>query len=375
MRKKSAIDRYEDSVTEITMDGCGSACMPGLCPAMDAGACRGCTNCDFADTGCPKGGCNSCWVRCWRKSGKEDIAMWIEDINGLAFDNVVCSKPFDGELPFFIPQIKTTTWGVSHPAWLLNIQRFVNKNNLRWFYKKRDFRESHKINPDARSILTFCTEDDLIEAIWTNQFKNWGGKQNFWQNLAAFNFDAAISINYSCFSNHPRMEHVINLKRNLLSAQRMSKAGIPIILDLMWHSEMDFNRLVNWGISQKMKWYNINCQTMKKASWAVQLVMKYADRLFDMAGDVKLLINGILNEDRVRALVARYGKRRISLANFGAYMHTSYHRYYEPTTREWIRSDDPLSSLWQQTLGLYNSFGEDNGQTTSSKKKSQKHSK
>jgi len=360
-RKKKSIEKYEDNVCDITMDGCGSACHKGLCAAMDADACRGCTNCDFKDEKCPKGGCDSCWVRCWRKSGKEDIGVWIDDVNGLTLKNVTCSKPFTGDLPFFIPQIKTTTWEVDNPAWALNIQRFVNKNNLRWFYKKRDFRESHKISKDSATILSFCTEDDLIEAIWTNQFRDWGNKKTFWENLADFKFDAAISVNYSCFSNHPRMEHILNLKRNLLTAQRMADAGIPVIMDLMWHSEIDFDRLVDWGISQNMHWYNMNCQTMKKASWAVKLITKYADKLFDRAGDVRLLINGVLAEDRIKVLVNRYGKKRISLCNFGAFMHTSYHRYYDIGTRKWIRSDSPLSELWKQTLDLYNSFGENNG--------------
>jgi hypothetical protein len=360
-KRRPSIERYNDAVCDITMDGCGSNCFEGMCPGMDAGACRGCTNCDFRDSGCPQGGCDTCWVRCWRRTGNEPLQLWLDDIDGLGFDNVSCSLPFNGDLPFFIPQIKTTTWGVSHPAWSLNIQRFVNKNNLRWFYKKRDFRESHSINSDAKTVLSFCTEDDLIEAIWTHQFKNWGNKKNFWQNLADFHFDAALSVNYSCFSNHPRMEHIINMKRNLLSAQRMAEVGIPVIMDLMWHSELDFDRLVQWGMRQNMRWYNMNCQTLKKASWALKLVMRYADRLFDTAGDVRLLINGILAEDRIKTLAERYGKQRISLCNFGAFMHTSYHRYFDHNTNTWLRSDAPLSELWAKTLSLYNSFGENNG--------------
>lgn len=356
--KKSSIEKYEDSVCELTMDGCGSACAKGLCSAMDVGACRGCTNCDFGNDGCPKGGCDYCWVRCWRKSGAETLDMWIEDVGGLSLDDVTCSKPFTGDLPFYIPQIKTTTWGVDHPAWMFNIQRFVNKNNMRWFYKKRDFRESHKILPDASTILSFCTEDDLIEAIWTRQFGDWGDGKNFWQGLGHFNFTAALSVNYSCFSNHPRMEHILNIKRNLLTAQRLAEAGIPVIMDLMWHSELDFDRLVSWGMKQGMKWYNINCQTMKKASWTIKLISKYADKLFDTAGDVKLLINGILEQSRVKKLVKRYGKQRISLCNFGVFMHTSYHRYYDLKQNKWIKVPTPLPDLWRQNLDLYQSFGE-----------------
>lgn len=339
------------SVYEITIDGCGSNCTPETCAAMAAGACHGCTACDFGKE-CPRGGCDVCWVRCWRRSGADPLARWIEDVDGIGFEGARCVKPFDGDLPFFIPQVKDTTWGVKHSAYMLNIQRFVNKHNLRWFYKKRDFRHSYKMKAKTKVILSFCTEDDLLESIWTRQFQDWGGGKTFWQSLAEFGFDAAISVNYSCFANHPRMEHVLSLKRNLLAAQRLAEAGIPVIMDLMWHTELDFDRLVDWALENKMRWYNINCQTMKKASWAMDLIFKYADRLFEHVPDARLLINGILDIGRVEALVARYGER-IALANFGAFMHTVYHRHYDIGQRKWVRIDKPLSDIWKINLGMY----------------------
>ena len=349
-KKKSNV-KYDDGVCDLTMDGCGSNCNKETCPAMAAGACRGCSSCDFGKT-CPKGGCDACCVRCWRKHGQETLEMWIDDVGGLEFNTAKCIKPFCGELPFFIPQVRKTNWLVDHDACMLNIQRFVNKNNMRWFYKKKNFRDSYRLKPSAKTILTFSTEDDLIESIWTRQFTDWGDGKNFWQGLSDFGFSAAISVNYSCFSNHPRMEHALSLKRNILTAQRMAKVGIPVIMDLMWHSEIDFDRLVDWGIDNGMKWYNINCQTMKKASWALDVVFKSADRLFSKDPNARLLISGIIEPGRIKAIVERYGNK-IALSNFGAFMHTSYHRYYDIEKKKWIRVEKPLPELWKQNIDMY----------------------
>jgi hypothetical protein len=355
MPRKKTVERYEDRLCDLSIDGCGSACVPESCIASQHNACRGCTDCDFKDSGCKKkvNSCARCWVRCYRRP---DLNEWLKDIKGLDLDKPASYLPFTGDLPFFIPQVKNTTYGIYHPAYMLSIKRFLNPQNLRWFYKKSDFRKAYKISPDTKVLLVFYAEDDLIESIWTNQYNDWGGGKNFWDSLAEFKFDGVASVNYSCFANHPRMEHIINIKRNILTAERLSAAGIPVVLDIMWHSESDFDRLLAWGVEHGTKWYGINCQTLKKASWTLPLIYKYANKVLTADPNARIIINGIINYDRVVGIVKEFGNR-VHICNFGAFLNVAHHNGYSIDNKKWLHSDKPLPDLWQETIQAYEDWG------------------
>jgi hypothetical protein len=350
--------KYDDVVCDITMDGCGSSCTEDACDAMKGGACRGCSRCDFFNK-CPeKSGkklqCGECYLRCSRRA---DVADWLKDIGGVELTKCDGFKAFDADLPFFVPQVKDTAYGVDHGAYLLSFQRFLHMHDdgMRWYYKKRNFRHSYKISPDAKVLLHFYAKDNLLELIWRLQDMDWGDGKNFWEHIAGYGFDGVVSVNYSCFSNQPRMEHVINIKRNIITAQQLSKVGVPVILDLMFHSDMDRDRLLVWGRDNGVKWYSMNCQTLKKAHWAVDLISTTVDEVLVAHPGAKVLLNGPFDRKRVTTLAKRFGDN-IRVSNC-AFMKISMGLGYDARSNKWLASDDPKESLWRKTIDLYQSWG------------------
>lgn len=349
--------KFDNSIVELTMNGCGSFCTEELCVAKASGACRGCTNCDFFNK-CPQDGCEHCYVRCGRHT---KLQMWLDDVEGLDLDMVKCLNVFNKKLPFFIPQIRDTSLGVEHDVYLISFSRFFRliNNDIKWLYrKKKTLKEAYQIPEKSKMILHFYAKDDLLEIIWRFQDMNWGEGKNLWDVFAEYGFDGAISVNYSCFANQPRMEHVINVKRNILSAQALSQAGIPVILDLMWHSDIDFMRLMKWGVENKINWFAMNFQTLRKGQWAEDLILSSLDKVFKVKPDAKVIANGISSEKRIKAVVKRFGNKVI-ISNFGAFLKAKSGMLYNEQEGKWVKTGLTKSELWKQTLNMYMRWGKE----------------
>lgn len=340
--------KYDDFVYEVTFDGCGSYCHE-VCDAFKTGICQGCIRCDFADK-CHGRGCSSCPTRCVRR---DDLQKWLEDVDGLELSTARCEKVFDDNLPFYVPQVKETTWGVQSGAFLYSLSRFLSvEKGVSWFYKKKDFRDAYRVCPGAKSVLHFYMRDTVLELIWSYQDGDWGGGRNFWEHLKDFGFDAVISPNFSCFANFPRMEHHINIKRNVYSASRLAGVGIPVILDLMWHSDGDLDRLLRWGIDNNIRWFAINFQTLRKSAWTMKLVMRSLDKILETVSGAKILVNGVLDYNRVRNLHARYGTS-VSVSNC-AFVQVVSGFALNPASGKWEKSGREKEAVWHDVVSLYN---------------------
>ena len=79
--------KYDDLVCELSFDGCGSYCQPGISEAMRDGVCGGCIQCSSKD--CRHEQCNRCSVRCFKR---KDILKWITDIDGFKLTGVSLKK-------------------------------------------------------------------------------------------------------------------------------------------------------------------------------------------------------------------------------------------------------------------------------------------
>jgi len=340
----------EYELCELSMDGCRSACTPEGCDAAAGGYCRGCNNCDHGDDKCPQGGCSNCGTRCWRRN---DIEAWKKDIKGFSFDTEVCSLPFTGELPGCVPQIRDNVWGVSHPAYVIPIRRLMNLKNKTLGFRKHGLRHHWNIPEESKLILSFCARDDIIEYIWTRQFKAWDKDgRNFWEVLADYRFDAALSVDYSCFLNYPRMDHLMSMKRNIITANRLAEHGIPVILDVMIYSDEDLERFVLWGKSQGMIWYNLNFQRTKKVPWVIDIISKRCDRIFELVPDAKIMLTGIGDAERAEIFLKKYpGKIVLSTSNL--LMHSQYKRVYSKLENRWIQLPVTPKEAFERNLDIY----------------------
>jgi hypothetical protein len=341
--------RFDDQICDITMDGCGSFCE--FCPAKIAKTCRGCTRCEFFNN-CPQEDCAKCHVRCGRHSA---LDMWLNDVDGVLLDEVKCPTVYCGNLPSFVPQIRDTNFGVAHSAYLISFSRFLRLVNgdVKWLYrKKKTIKEAYGIRPEDSLILHFYAKDDLLELIWRFQDADWGEGKNIWQMFADYGFDAAISVNYSCFANQPRMEHILNVKRNILSAGALSKAGIPVIVDLMWHSDVDFDRIIQWGRENSVVWYALNFQTLRKGDWTRDLILSLLDKVFKAVPGACVLANGLTEPKRIKEIVGRFGSQ-VVISNYGAYIKSCACLVYVEKAKTWLNLGLEKAECWQRAVELY----------------------
>lgn len=344
-------------ICQMSMDGCRSACSPEGCDAAAAGHCRGCNECDFGDPQgrCPEGGCDKCWTRCWRR---EDIDLWMQDIEGLDFDTHKCSLPFTGELPGCVPQIRDNVWDVYHPAYVIPVRKIMNPKTGRLIFRKKGLRTHWRIPKESKLILSFCARDDVIEDIWTRQFHKWDKSgRNFWQVLGDYGFDAALSVDYSCFNNYPRMDHLISMKRNVITSSRLAEVGIPVILDVMIYCDEDLDRLVRWGKDQGFIWYNLNFQMTKKVDWVLDLVCERCDKILSIVPDAKIMIMGVGDAERVGIMQNKYpGKIAMSTSN--VLMHSQYRRVYSEKDHKWVRLAVSPKEAFERNLEIFNHASE-----------------
>lgn len=348
--RKPPLLKYNRIRQDILIDGCGSWCDD--CIAKDI--CEGCNQCAFEKC---KSQCCECSVRCWRR---QDIDSWLQDVNGLEITSLSCPTVFSQpDLPEYIPQVIHSAFGIEHPAYIINIQRVLHINTLNWSYQKRGVKQHYNIPPESKLILTFCAKDILLEQIWTHS-NNWNGSESFWDGVASYaghaainakgirDIDASMSIEYSCFADAPRMDHVINIKRNIISAHELSKRGVPIILDAIVRTDMDLDRILTWGREQNVSWYLLNFQRTKAVSWVTKLISHRIERILAKGG--KAIVSGIANPSMIKELIGRY-RGHIAFTNTVVSMKTNYYR--ELNQGHWQQSRLTGKELFQHNLYQY----------------------
>jgi len=304
---KQSIQKYDRICPDLFIDGCGSMC--DSCSGQEF--CGGCNQCEKLN--CSSATCTDCEVRCWRINNLPD---WLKDINGLSIDNLSCQNTFKENLPAYIPQLKNSAFMTDHPAYIINIERLLIPKTLRWGFRQRgSIRKCFKIPDASKLILSFCTKDATLERIWKFS-ESWQDQQSFWDGVAYYaehqGLTASFSVEFSCYSNAPRLDHLINIKRNIISAHELSKRGIPIILDAIVRTDADLIRLTQWGKKNDIKWYVLNFQRLRRTQWLLALIEKRIEIVIGAGGNA--IISGIAAPDIASFLINKYGDR-ISITN------------------------------------------------------------
>ena len=352
MARQSPLLKYNRLRTDIPIDGCGSHCP--TCIAKDI--CEGCNQCAY-DNKCPAAGCNDCGTRCWRR---KDLNIWLQDVGGLDISQQTCPTVFtQKDLPDYIPQVQYNAFNVQHPAYIINIHRVLHPTQLGWCYRKRGIKHHYKIPSSSKLILSFCTKDELLEQIWTHS-DNWYKGESFWDGIANYagfiaeeqrktrDIDASASIEFSCFADAPRMEHMINIKRNIISAHELSHRGVPMILDAIVRTDLDLKRTLDWGKSQGIQWYLLNFQRTRNVPWMLKLISERLEKVFEAGG--KAIVSGIANPSMIKKLINKY-RGRMSITNTIVSMKTNY--YQELNNGQWQKSNMSGDELFQYNLINY----------------------
>jgi hypothetical protein len=170
MARKSSLLKYNRINTDIPMDGCGDC---AHCIAEKQ--CSGCNMCPASK--CPKTGCQNCTVKCWSST---HLQNWLTDINTVSLETHKCHITFDEHLPTYIPQVQNNAFGYNHPAYIVNIHRLICHKTRRWNYREKGLKHHFNIPQSSKTIISFCTADELLEPIWTHS-NNWQDGKSFWK--------------------------------------------------------------------------------------------------------------------------------------------------------------------------------------------------
>lgn len=317
--------------------------------------CGGCRpECNHA--GCMRP-CSSCPVRCRRR---EDVDAWIRDVGGtldLSFPRTVDWPPVPGDLPPVIPEVdgyRTAEYdaAANYPAYAVGASRVFSKKGagLRPRWRGRRAAGVLGLPPGKKVVLHMFGPDELIERLWTEQFRC-----RLWDQVAGAEFALVLGPNYSIYGEHPRFEHLINMRRSLLAAVRLASLGVPVAPNVYWWTERDLERWCGCVEKLKIPAVEVNAQTYRtEKDWAFLLagLARMGERLGDR---VIVFLNGLSQLDRIVA--ARKVLPRVIFLSRDLQMRAQHGRLFGARRGEYAYGEAPVLfrknvELFQQNLHL-----------------------
>lgn len=242
--------------------------------------------------------CRSCGIRC---AYREDEPEWLADVGGtLELHDVSWTKlPLPDGLPRYIPVIKPRRGLPPWPAYAVPLDKLLVDGGRR--FSQRWLRETPQVNcglpPSTRMVASLLGPDPEIEGFWQYQFR--GGLLD---QLAAMGFDLVIAPNYSVYGDQPRYEHLLNLKRSLLIAERMRQRGIFAVPNLYPWRRVDMERLGEWAERVGLDVVGHNCQTYQEPrEWEAALVRLTLLRRY-MPSNIVWFFSGVSSRERMQVL-------------------------------------------------------------------------
>jgi len=235
--------------------------------------------------------------RCYSLSGKNnydeisedrpDLEEWLAEIGGVRFDNVTASNTPAIDLPSFLPTIprggKKLTFETDEKFFGITLRDVVSMKQLKVAV---DIRATLGLAPDTKLVLLAYGRDELIENIWPERWR-------IYEELLKLNLDLITSINYSIWLNQNHCEHLINVKRNLLTFQEMQSIGLPAIPSIYWYGHKDLDRWAKWlNDHPQIKMAAINLQTLRTRKYWTATVddLTYFSKL--LKSEIHFLIDG-----------------------------------------------------------------------------------
>ncbi len=234
-----------------------------------------------------------------------ELAGWLDPIGGLALDIPLKPQPpFD--LPPFFPQhlngLQVPAMIAREPVVGVGIAKALTPNGkvsrraIPLRYGPHDLRAQWGIGEETTLLCIGNTLDGTLEKLWRAQ-----GRENVWGRLQALGFDAATSLNFSIYLDHPRLEHLVNIKRTWLTVRRMQETSrlIPIP-HLQWATPLDLERQLDYAQAQGFHTLTLNLQMWKRQGW--QTVAAGLPIIRERAPDLCLLITGVAGLKRMAGL-------------------------------------------------------------------------
>ncbi|MFD8493309.1 hypothetical protein [Amycolatopsis sp. NPDC059657] len=285
----------------------GSDADPGI---VLAPLCSGC-NSDCAYCGCARTTCGGCPVRC---GSRTDIHAWMADVGDtLEFDDITIPGTLPKGLPRFIPQVDGSAVAeldaaARRPAYAIGLRRVFSPRTHqiypRW-QQDKTAAEILELPTSTLTVLSGYAEDPLVEAFWTARHRD-----KLIDHIAALRFDLVLAPNYSIYGNWPRAEHLINMRRSLLLAGELARAGIAAVPNLYWFRLEDLQRYATWAADTEPPAVAINLQTVREnTNWDTWALPGLHWLAANLPADLPVILTGLSRRDRIATAVGLFGAR------------------------------------------------------------------
>lgn len=184
---------------------------------------------------------NTCDLVCLKNSSFVDDLAEIEGFELQVREHLVGVPA--GTLPRYIPVIEHRSGREEDLEWPfvgLPLQRVVIKKGTttRVVAETPDkLRAQFKLGANTKVLLRGTGPDGPLERYW-----QYSRISNTAEALGQLGLTCAITPNYSHFLDDPRPTHLANIKRSVLVATDMSRAGVPVMPYIVAIIEQDYRR-------------------------------------------------------------------------------------------------------------------------------------
>ena len=169
--------------------------------------------------------------------------LW-DDVYGLTNYTIAALRGLDGiALPEYIPQFQYGHQGLTRlfdaPVIAIPLKDLLKKRSDKTYGPKfatpEALRAHYKIGIRTKILLVGVSLDKSIEQFWAEHRKHQASEA-----LAKLGLLGVTTPNFSFFTDVPRFQILRNLKRILLTAERLSNASVPVSPHLNANTDADW---------------------------------------------------------------------------------------------------------------------------------------
>lgn len=267
---------------------------------------------------------SKCGVRC---GSRPDIGEWMASAGGtVTFDDIGLRQfGWPDDLGHYVPLLDSSAAAtnahnrLSWPAYGVPLRRVLSRVpgkagtelGLQTRWEKKGAHEALGLTGTAgKAILIGYSPDALIERFWERRHTD-----NLIERIAGMGWDLITTPDYSVYSDQPRAEHLLNMRRSLVVAQELSDAGCNVAPSIYAFRREDLERWVQWIVDTEPTAVMLPRHTIKgNEEWrtlAAPGLMFLAAALKAEGLHTKVLISGVSNSDRVAQLGRWFGERLV----------------------------------------------------------------
>ena len=177
------------------------------------------------------------------------LPLWLASVRGVGFLDVVARPLSPIVLPSnYIPMIgrdgEKLFQQVEIPIVAISLNQLMSPKDLRL---PTDVRKKFGIPKETKIILLNYAKDGPIERMWPK-------RKEIFKRIADLQFDLVTGVDYSIWHDQEHAEHLINMKRNLLTFEEFQALGVPTIPHMYWYGHRDLERWAEWINHNKETW-------------------------------------------------------------------------------------------------------------------------